>query len=32
LIRQSDEKPAALAMAGWSLAEDIQVRDDLLLL
>ena len=29
LIRQSDEKPASLAMAGWSLAEDIQVRDDL---
>ena len=29
LIRQSDESPAGLALAGWSLAEDIQVRDDL---
>jgi formylglycine-generating enzyme required for sulfatase activity len=29
LIRQSDESPASLALAGWSLAEDIQVRDDL---
>jgi formylglycine-generating enzyme required for sulfatase activity len=29
LIRQSDESPASLALAGWSLAEDIQVREDL---
>jgi formylglycine-generating enzyme required for sulfatase activity len=29
LLRQSDESPASLAVAGWSLAEDIQIRDDL---
>lgn len=29
LLRQSDANPASLAVAGWSLAEDIQVRDDL---
>lgn len=29
LLRQSDDNPASLAVAGWSLAEDIQVRDDL---
>jgi formylglycine-generating enzyme required for sulfatase activity len=29
LLRRSDESPASLALAGWSLAEDIQIRDDL---
>jgi formylglycine-generating enzyme required for sulfatase activity len=29
LVSQSDESPASLALAGWSLAEDIQVREDL---
>ncbi len=29
LSRRSDESPASLALAGWSLAEDIQVTEEL---
>lgn len=29
LLRRSDENPASLALAGWSLAEDIQITEEL---
>jgi formylglycine-generating enzyme required for sulfatase activity len=29
LLRRSDESPASLALAGWSLAEDIQITEGL---
>ncbi len=29
LLRRSDENPASLALAGWSLAEDIQITEGL---